>query len=214
MSETPEKRFADVKAYEIAYAVFRVAEQSGSASLRESLEQRAFILLDAVVAGEYENVSTDLRALEYLLRFGSDVGMIHSENVEKIAGEFSILETTIEGLQNYAAKDPVNLEGIFSKKQHVSREEVTPRQVPVQMTSVQEPVGGMSGIIKSGIRQSTIMDRIRQTGNCRLKDIQEILPECSERTIRYDLQSLVEQKLIERIGNGGPAVYYRVRQTV
>jgi repressor of nif and glnA expression len=42
-----------------------------------------------------------------------------------------------------------------------------------------------------------------------LKDIQEVLPDTSERTIRYDLQTLLEQNLIERIGNAGPSVFYR-----
>lgn len=68
--------------------------------------------------------------------------------------------------------------------------------------------------MKSDMRQSAIMERIRQYGNCRLKDIQEILPGCSERTIRYDLQSLLERNLIERTGAGGPSVTYRMRQTI
>jgi len=47
-----------------------------------------------------------------------------------------------------------------------------------------------------------------------MKDIQEYLPESSERTIRYDLQDLVEQGVIERIGNGGPATFYRAKAQV
>ncbi len=70
------------------------------------------------------------------------------------------------------------------------------------------------GNMKAEMRQSAIMERIRQSGNCRIKDLQDILPDCSERTIRYDLQSLVEKNLIERMGAGGPAVYYRMRQNV
>ena len=67
--------------------------------------------------------------------------------------------------------------------------------------------------LKSGNRQIAILDRIRQSGNCKLRDIQEILPDCSERTIRYDLEELIERNLIERIGAGGPAVSYRIRQS-
>jgi len=61
----------------------------------------------------------------------------------------------------------------------------------------------------SAIRQNIILERIRQSGNCRLKEIQDVLPNTSERTIRYDLQTLLEQGLIERIGNAGPSVFYR-----
>jgi hypothetical protein len=72
--------------------------------------------------------------------------------------------------------------------------------------------GGINGILKSAIRQSAILERIRQIGNCRMKDIQEILPNASERTLRYDLQTLVEQNLVDRIGSGGPSVFYRVKE--
>jgi DeoR/GlpR family transcriptional regulator of sugar metabolism len=61
------------------------------------------------------------------------------------------------------------------------------------------------------MRQSAILERIRQNNNCRLKDVQEWLSDVSERTIRYDLQNLIGQGLVERLGNGGPATFYRIR---
>lgn len=61
-------------------------------------------------------------------------------------------------------------------------------------------------------RQSAILDKIRQIGNCRLSDIQEILPGLSERTIRYDIEALVQQNLIERVGSGGRGVYYKPKE--
>jgi hypothetical protein len=63
-------------------------------------------------------------------------------------------------------------------------------------------------------RQSAILERIKQNNDCRLKDIQEILPNVSERTIRYDLQKLCEQGMVERVGNGGPGGYYKLKQAV
>ncbi|TSD02778.1 MAG: hypothetical protein Athens071426_386, partial [Parcubacteria group bacterium Athens0714_26] len=72
------------------------------------------------------------------------------------------------------------------------------------------------------IRQNTIVEKIRQfntrqsvnndsaiaesngnetlpQGVCRLKDILILFPEVSERTLRYDLQRLCEQGVIERV---------------
>jgi hypothetical protein len=79
--------------------------------------------------------------------------------------------------------------------------------------------GNSNGQVKkSEGRQSAIFERIRQCGNlpdgkagCRLKEMQELLPEVSERTLRYDLQDLVGRGLIERVGSGGPATYYRAK---
>lgn len=63
------------------------------------------------------------------------------------------------------------------------------------------------------MRQSAILDRIRQRGYCRLRDIEEAFTDTSERTLRYDLQHLIEKGLVERIGSGGPASFYRVKRS-
>lgn len=73
--------------------------------------------------------------------------------------------------------------------------------------------GGDQGINKAEMRQSAILEKMRQSGNCRLRDLQEILSGASERTIRYDLQDLVSRGFVERVGSGGPATYYRIKNT-
>ena len=98
---------------------------------------------------------------------------------------------------------------------------IHPATAKYSATSIAHPVRNPAsaieasgiGFIKAEIRQSAIMDKIRQSGNCRMKDLQDVLPGCSERTIRYDLQALLEQSMIERVGNGGPSVFYRMRQS-
>jgi len=77
-----------------------------------------------------------------------------------------------------------------------------------QNTPSQMPEHGQGG----QVRQSKILERIRQIEQCKMKDLQESLPGVSERTIRYDLQNLIEQGLVERIGSSGPATHYQIRQ--
>lgn len=72
------------------------------------------------------------------------------------------------------------------------------------------PVGSATG----GDRLSVILDTIRESGYCRLRDLQEIFPEFSERTLRYDIEKLANQGVIERVGNGGPATFYRIKRDV
>lgn len=62
------------------------------------------------------------------------------------------------------------------------------------------------------MRQASIVDKIRARNGSgmRLKDILAEFRNVSERTIRYDLQGLCEKGVIERVGNGGPATYYRI----
>jgi len=68
-----------------------------------------------------------------------------------------------------------------------------------------------SSVILLKDRQSVILDKIRQSGNCRTRDLQAVFPGLSERTLRYDLQRLVEEGKIERGGGGGPASWYRLK---
>ncbi len=87
-------------------------------------------------------------------------------------------------------------------------EEFKPKNGRPMVISAGERFAAMNN---SDIRQKTIVEKIRQSGNCRVREIQEIFPELSERTLRYDLQKLSDQGLIERIGNGGPASFYRIK---
>ena len=62
----------------------------------------------------------------------------------------------------------------------------------------------------AAVRQAAITDKIRQSGNgtMKFKDVAVAFPGVSERTLRYDLQRLSSQGIIERVGEGG---YYKIR---
>ncbi len=91
--------------------------------------------------------------------------------------------------------------------------------IPTEIKNNAVPLRGISRseTIEQGdsaIRQSAIVDKIRQSGNqeTQLKDIIAGFNDVSERTIRYDLQKLCNQGILERIGSGGPSTYYKIRQ--
>lgn len=91
---------------------------------------------------------------------------------------------------------------------------------PGVASSEEEPVKSTSAMVSVGsaIRQSAILAKIKESSNrqsqgsafrgCRMKDLIAEFPDVSERTLRYDLQRLLQQGSIDRIGNGGPASYY------
>ncbi len=68
--------------------------------------------------------------------------------------------------------------------------------------------GAVSGGGNSAIRQNLIADRVRQVGRVSVKDMVSQFPGVSERTLRYDLQKLCDQGVIERVGNSGPGTSY------
>lgn len=215
MKETGKRQFIFKKAYEISYAVFRVGSRISNPALKEHLERQALSLLDAATVENYAWVSTVARAIEYLIRFGSDVGLIHEANAEMIISQLGTMNVAVAGPEKAAIAEEIPLGDIFSghealfKNNEIGNDE---SGNPAMHPAIHAAMNPASNAAEPGNRQTAILDRIRQSGNCRIKDIQDLLPGCSERTIRYDLQSLIEQNLVERVGMGGPSVFYRIRQ--
>jgi hypothetical protein len=217
-------QFFSKKAFEISYALFRIATVSHNRRLAEHLEGRALDLLDATASGDYKKSKSMLDAVEYIVRLGIEIGTISDKTGALIIGEVQYLNSAIAEFDKPAKLPDVDIESIFSKdfqseprgedkniktETTVGKSDRVDTEIEIERNVV-EPESQQSGF-KMVMRQSAIVDRIRQFGTCRLKDIQEILPDISERTIRYDLQKLAEQGSIERIGSGGPATYYQVK---
>ena len=212
MKETGKERFILTKAYEVAYALFRLAAQMQEKDFAESLRASGTAMLSAAAAEDYAAAERSIRVAECLVKFGGDVGIIGTPNVDVLTREIFALDVAIAERKTVAKTDEVNVAEIFSKPEIAPRsEEPAMELAPMRMEEfrAQPQSQPRQPSNDSAIRQSTILTRIRQSGNCRMKDIQEMLPDTSERTIRYDLQTLVEQNLIERIGNAGPLVFYR-----
>ncbi len=224
------------KAYEIGYALFRVAGSISRKTYSEVLERQALSILESVSRGEYLKTQALIKTTDYILNFGKDLGLLNITNAEAICRELETLDATIAEFEkaekvNRQSEAAIDLNEVFSaalpmpqarqetgKRQTISdlkQNDPVPQREPVFASvsngSVHVEGNNGGGIVKAAMRQSAILERVRQNGNCRLKDIQEFLPETSERTLRYDIQNLIEKNLIERIGNGGPATYYKVK---
>lgn len=62
------------------------------------------------------------------------------------------------------------------------------------------------------VRQMAILRNIREIEFCRLRNIVEAMPNISERTIRNDIQGLIEKGLVRRVGGGGPNSYFQTME--
>jgi hypothetical protein len=62
------------------------------------------------------------------------------------------------------------------------------------------------------IKKSVFWERISHFDEFKLKDIENIFPDISERTLRYYLSELVSLGFIEKIGTSGRNVIYRVKK--
>jgi DeoR-like helix-turn-helix domain len=234
MKESGKERFILTKSYEIAYALFRLAAPLKEADFSERLRAAGAALLTAISAEDYAAAGPAIQVMECLVKFAGDVNLVSAANADITLREIYALEAAIIELRNAAKSQEVDVAEIFSKPEigaPDSRSAVSepaignpaiagfdsaaeqsaspePAMINIHGSSVRHEHEAETAIEPS-IRQSAILGRIRQSGNCRLKDIQDILPDTSERTIRYDLQTLLERHLIERVGTAGPSVFYR-----
>ncbi len=227
MKETGKERFILTKAYEVSYALFRLAATMQEKDFAEQLRSSGSALLVHAASENYSDAERSLRVMECLVKFGGDVGMIGTPNVDVMTREIFALDAAIAERRNAVKTDEVNVAEIFSKPEIAEHSATLEREPATESEPepIREPEPARSEFFRNAesiepavrqpanndsvIRQSAILERIRQSGNCRLKEIQDILPNTSERTIRYDLQTLLERGLIERIGNAGPSVFYR-----
>ena len=220
MSIAGLNQFLKKKSYEVCYATFRISFAVKSQSLASKMEGGALDLLGSSLGNDYRAAGAASSLLEQVLRLGSDVGLINPANASAVILELGNINSAIAELNKQGTvAEPADLGGIFSSlpteikvgsdKSGDSFSNASPREDE----RGGEPMGGGresgNGVAKSAIRQSAILEILRQNNVCRLRDIQESLGGASERTIRYDLQDLIGRGLIKRTGNGGPATFYQ-----
>lgn len=62
------------------------------------------------------------------------------------------------------------------------------------------------------LKKITFFEKLNTLEEFRLKDLESLFPDLSERTIRYYLSDLVNMGLVEKIGVSGPNVLYRLKR--
>jgi hypothetical protein len=197
--------FVNQKAQEISYALIRVAAYVRRQELKQRIERLAFQLLEEAASGNFEAASKAVSGLEGLIGLGKAIYEIEPLNAKIIIGELSSLNAAIR--QITGTDELPHLEEVFSKPPAIIEERIERQEIGNSAN------GESSNGLSSAIRQSAILEKIRQSENrqIQLKELLAAFPEVSERTMRYDLQKLCTQGLLERVGNGGPGSYYVIK---
>lgn len=207
------KEYVSRKAFEIAYILARVVSSMKNRILAETIEQNGIALLEQAAKEDFEAAKLTCKALELLIFLGGESGAIHGESSKVIAGEVNKLNAAIADIYN-AANRQLELElsaGLrLAALPNPSNRQKKRQPANLSASRTEEQNGNLQAV--GQIRQNAILEKIRQNGDCRMKDIQDALPDSSERTIRYDLQKLIENGQIERSG-AGVSTFYRVAKT-
>lgn len=216
MMENGKISFIGKKAYEIAYALWRIAANSSEKAFADILRNKAIELIGFAADANYVGLDTVGDSLHAVVKFAVDVNCITIGNAAILSREIGNLKSAISNIAAISNNiADINIADIFSSQDELvgklakNYSHMEPEDF-AGMDLGNEP-GNQDISKKAEIRQAAILQKMQEIGNCRLADIQAILPNTSERTLRYDVESLVQRNLIERVGTGGRSVYYRVK---
>ncbi len=217
--KTASIRDLQEKAFRIASAIFRFAQFLSDDALSPILRRQAARLVDAVAAQEKEAVDNALRAIGHLTQLGSEAGMITGSDADVLMRALRTYEAELALGLKTAQLSGLNLETVLQEKEKnlqsgnpatASKNPATAFGNPAIRVTEQEEETPQ----QHEERKKLMFEKIRQSGNTRLKELQDTLPDVSERTIRYDLKKLLEEGKIERVGSGGAGSYYRVSSQI
>jgi len=144
---------------------------------RESVFSQAFIDIDDL--GEYLTLARSKNLLE-------------RDNFLFIRQEYNKIKKEIEGFSKRGAVK----EG---KKESLSPVQKTPAVLSKPKTEKKE------GVLKE--RQKKIVKILEKEGSAQVNDFQKFLPEVTKRTLRRDLDGLLKQGLVIRIGQWNEVFY-------
>ncbi len=183
---TNDYKAADL-AHDISFAVFRVARLVRHQKLRKELEASA---VDLVKNPDIKSIDSILG----LVNLSESVGELSCVNANVLRRELnnlgSMADSAIAELPD--ALEEIDLNDFFNEKNGNNS-------------------GSESDFLNPEERQEAIAVFIRQfPDDCRMKDLISEFPDVSERTLRGDVQKLIETGLVERAGSrSGPLSYLR-----
>lgn len=184
------------QAHDISFAVFRVARLVRHKELRAELESQAIGLVSNI---DIERIDSFVR----IINLGQSVGEIEKGNWNILSRELGKLYAMVV-TQNTGQAHPaesIDLSDTFSSNSSVDN--IQPEaSTPVKKKNSTDYPQRRRGLIHEFIRQLP--------DGCRMRDLLVQFPDSSERTLRSDIQKLVDAGLIERAGSkSGPFSYLR-----
>ena len=211
------------KAFEIAYALFRIGSGiTKHQSFSNHIEDSSLKLLRYFSEGNFNSAIAELGIIDSFVKLGEETGLIHSINANRMFAESLSLNSAIaELVRQSQAPFIAELDDIFMRENQppvVIHKEAPKAEVGQSKKEVKEMKQDIfqedeeDDAIRVAQRQSAILQLVEQFGDCRFKTVQDAFPDVSERTLRYDLQHLLEEGLLDRIGGGGPGTSYRLRE--
>lgn len=197
-------------AHDISFAVFRVARLMKHRELRSEVENASIVFVRDLT----EDAAS---ALERLIRLSESVGEMNKINADVLHSEIRKFNSAIRQFHSAIAELSIqadisdlfgNGDGNSTRELMISDDAIADKMRAKRVREVQS--------MSPETRQSSVLEFIRQfPDGCRMKDISGEFEGVSERTIRADIQKLVDDGFVERDGGkSGPFSYLRPTEQI
>lgn len=207
------------QAVTLGYRIGEIASENAKVLLRETQNLKEHIHVSGNEIGEDGNepVEIDMRGLFRSLPSSGESGKVKEDTVENkgISSETrGIVSSIEEGLKQARKESPAKSGKVDSIEKSPAKELYSDKSLAKSGKESPAKSGNNSpvyGKVSSIERKQVILSLLKDRSLCHMSDISDILPDISNRTLRYDIQSLVEKNLVERLGSGGPNSFIRLR---
>lgn len=210
----------------LAFAAHRVADTLPDEEVKQEIKESAnTVLADLIVFLERDGVSSEKRkALIPQLMRQIDVLLVYLDRAKREgwvqADNFSVLETEYGRLKDFlevfesietAEEEPEPAATIQAEEPVEAKEKPVKSQALRQIS--RKEMGGPSRTIENGEggdlteRQRKIIDFLKRKDSAQVWELQKVLPQVTKRTLRRDLDSLLQLNLVQRKGEWNSVVY-------
>ena len=192
---------------ELAIVLIRISAYVRRQRLAEKIESLAIQLVGDVNRSDFKGSLDTVKEIAAFVSLGTKICEIEPTNSAIIIKELKDIEGQIRLIAGLPELRQIgkDLERREAKTVQTKEEEAPKSDIKSEYNGIND---------NSAIRQSKIVEKIRQSGNnlrIGIKDITGLFSGVSERTVRYDLERLLAKGAIERMGGGGPGTYYVIK---
>ncbi len=195
--------FCYVKTERIVHVLAILASRGDAVVLKDIITQAQSLPGDIarMTAGEFDisAILAELFALLSAIRVAGTRGLIHHDNCVVICREYEQVAERIVAGSNpspFGSAEDFMAQELPPEPLSLAAKNSEPLpHAPIKDTALNKGHKGQTE------RSSLIIDYIRKHKNVSIKDIAAIIRDCSEKTVQRELNDLIRQGLVRRIGS-------------